>query len=149
MITVPTWVILVVVSVLATGGCVGVFSSVITSPCLNSVHVRALGWSISAILAFPRPMAPGWRTAAIPASSKARPSPGTSSVRRGSLAIRRRAHRGSLPLPVLAPEGHHVLDQPPRRVDLQVLALTQDRGAVRGAHLEMRSGRPIRADEIG
>src|SRR6185295_13225965 len=54
--------------------------------------------------------------------------------------------RGALALHLVAPERDHALDEPARRVDLQVLALSQDEGAVPNEHLEARARRPVGLD---
>src|SRR5207245_917107 len=54
--------------------------------------------------------------------------------------------RGSLTLYILAPQCPHALDQPARRVDLEVLALSQEPAIVRAGHLVARPGREVRAE---
>src|SRR5712691_434507 len=54
--------------------------------------------------------------------------------------------RGSLALHLVAPEGDHALDQPARRVDLEVLPLAEHYAGGRVAHLVARAWRPVRGD---
>src|SRR5664280_3213887 len=51
---------------------------------------------------------------------------------------------GALGLHGRAPERDHALDEPARRVDLEVHALAEGSGGVRSAHLVARAGRPVR-----
>src|SRR5437588_11978228 len=54
--------------------------------------------------------------------------------------------RRALALHVLAPERHHRLHQPARRLDLEVLALAPDGRAVRAEHLVARARAPVGLD---